>query len=215
MAKIFKMDKTKLAALATALTVAIPIGAEMTEADKKHYAPVSCDTHIFRPLGYRTPVSKPRYKLLGTKVVGKNIDTGTWAYMSRSNDWGIVTVIKEGVSFNGSVVKEITNRKVVMENGDIYEQRSVEFLGNEKGRARSYSKGTSSRTGSTESQVRQSSQSERTNSRTAQTSSGNGRRNATAAQRERWQERARQFESASAEDRLRMIEQFRARRGRR
>ena len=196
-------------------TMMMALHMEMTEADKKHYAPVSCDTHIFRPLGYRTPNNKPRYKLLGTKVVGKNVDTGTWAYMSRSNDWGIVTVIKEGVSFNGSVVKEITNRKVVMENGDIYEQRSVEFLENEKGRARSSSKGASIRTRSTESQVRQSGQSERTNSRTAQTSGRNGRRNATAAQRERWRERAKEFESASPEDRLRMIEQFRTRRGRR
>ena len=209
------MDKTKLAALATALTVAIPIGAEMTAADKKHYAPVFCDTHIFRPLGYRTPNNKPRYKLLGTKVVGKNVDTGTWAYMSRSNDWGIVTVIKEGVTFNGSIVKEITNRKVVMENGDIYEQKSVEFLGDEKRRTGRSSKESSSRAGITEDQVRQGGQPERTNSRAAQTSSRNGRRNATATQRERWQERARQFESASPEDRLRMIEQFRSRRSRR
>ena len=209
------MDKTKLVALTMALTVAPPLGAEMTAADKKHYAPVSCDTHIFRPLGYRTPNNKPRYKLLGTKVVGKNVDTGTWAYMSRSNDWGIVTVIKEGVSFNGSVVKEITNRKVVMENGDIYEQKSVEFLGDEKRRTGRSSKESSSRAGITEDQVRESGQSERTNSGAAQTSGRNGRRNASSSQRERWQERARQFESASPEDRLRMIEQFRTRRGRR
>ena len=198
-----------------ALTVAPPLGAEMTAADKKHYAPVSCDTHIFRPLGYRTPNNKPRYKLLGTKVVGKNVDTGTWAYMSRSNDWGVVTVIKEGVTFNGSIVKEITNRKVVMENGDIYEQKSVEFLGDEKRRTGRSSKESSSRAGITEDQVRESGQSERTNSGAAQTSGRNGRRNASSSQRERWQERARQFESASPEDRLRMIEQFRTRRGRR
>ena len=86
---------------------------------------------------------------------------------------------------------------------------------NEKGRARSSSKGASIRTRSTESQVRQSGQSERTNSRTAQTASRNGRRNASSAQRERWRERAKEFESASPEDRLRMIEQFRTRRGRR
>ena len=209
------MDKTKLVALTMALTVAPPLGAEMTAADKKHYAPVSCDTHIFRPLGYRTPNNKPRYKLLGTKVVGKNVDTGTWAYMSRSNDWGVVTVIIEGVTFNGSIVKEITNRKVVMENGDIYEQKSVEFLGDEKRRTGRSSKESSSRAGITEDQVRESGQSERTNSGAAQTSGRNGRRNASSSQRERWQERARQFESASPEDRLRMIEQFRTRRGRR
>ena len=209
------MDKTKLVALTMALTVAPPLGAEMTAADKKHYAPVSCDTHIFRPLGYRTPNNKPRYKLLGTIVVGKNVDTGTWAYMSRSNDWSIVTVIKEGVTFNGSIVKEITNRKVVMENGDIYEQKSVEFLGDEKRRTGRSSKESSSRAGITEDQVRESGQSERTNSGAAQTSGRNGRRNASSSQRERWRERAKEFESASPEDRLRMIEQFRTRRGRR
>ena len=196
-------------------TMLMALHMEMTEADKKHYAPVSCDTHLFRPLGYKTPNRTPRYKLIGTRVVGKDELTGTWAYMSRSNDWGVVTVIKEGVEFAGSIVKEITNRKVVMENGDVYEQKSVEFLGDEKGRTGRSTKRSSSRVGSTESQVRESSQPERTNSGAAQTSGRNGRRNASSSQRERWQERARQFESASPEDRLRMIEQFRTRRGRR
>ena len=196
-------------------TMLMALHMEMTEADKKHYAPVSCDTHLFRPLGYRTPNRTPRHKLIGTRVVGEDALTGTWAYMSRSNDWGVVTVIKEGVEFAGSIVKEITNRKVVMENGDIYEQKSVEFLGNEKRRTGRSSKESSGRAGITEDQVRQSGQPERTNSRAAQTSGRNGRRNASAAQRERWQERARQFESASPEEQLRMIEQFRSmRRGR-
>ena len=188
---------------------------EMTEADKKHYAPVSCDTHLFRPLGYRTPNNKPNYKLIGTRVVGKDALTGTWAYMSRSNDWGVVTVVKEGVEFAGSIVKEITNRKVVMENGDIYEQKSVEFLGNEKRGTGRSAKESSRRAGRSEGQVRESGQPERTNRGAAQTSGRNGRRNASSSQRERWQERARQFESASPEEQLRMIEQFRSmRRGR-
>ena len=189
---------------------------EMTEADKKHYAPVTCDTNLFRPLGYKTPDRTPKYKLLGTKVVGKDALTGTWAYMTRSNSparGGAITVIKEGVEFDGSVVTEITNRKVVLENGDIYEQQSVEFLGNEKGRTGRSGRETSSGTGSTESQVREGGQSERTNRGTAKASGRTGRRNASSAQRERWQERARQFESASPEDRLRMIEQFRSQRG--
>ena len=194
-------------------TMLFALHMEMTAADKKHYSPITRDEHLFRPLGYKTPDTKPRYKLLGTKVVGKDALTGTWAYMSRSNDWGVVTVIKEGVEFAGSTVKEITNRKVVMENGDVYEQRPVEFLGNEKGTARGSRRGASSGTGRTQDTVREGGQSERTNRRTAETSGRNGRRNASSAQRERWQERARQFEGASPEDRLRMIEQFRSQRG--
>ena len=196
-------------------TMLMALHMEMTEADKKHYAPVSCDTHLFRPLGYRTPNRTPRYKLIGTRVVGEDALTGTWAYMSRSNDWGVVTVVREGVEFAGSIVKEITNRKVVMENGDIYEQKSVEFLGNEKRGTGRSAKESSRRAGITESQVRESGQPERTNSRATQTSGRNGRRNASSSQRERWQERARQFEGASPEEQLRMIEQFRSmRRGR-
>ena len=101
----------------------------------------------------------------------------------------------------------------LLENGDIYEQKAVEFLGDEKGTTRGSSERTSSRAGRSQDTVRQSGQSERTNRRTAETSGRNGRRNASSAQRERWQERARQFESASPEERLRMIEQFRSQRG--
>jgi len=194
-------------------TMLFALHMEMTEADKKHYSPVTRDEHLFRPLGYKTPESLPKWKLLGTKVVGKDALTGTWAYMSRSNDWGVVTVIKEGVEFAGSTVKEITNRKVVMENGDVYEQRSVEFLGNEKGRARGVLREGSGGTERTENQVREGGQSERTNRGTAETSGRNGRRNASSAQRERWQKRAEEFEKASPEEQLRMIEQFRSQRG--
>ena len=197
-------------------TMLFALHMEMTEADKKHYSPVTAPGHLFRPLGWKAPDRTPKYKLLGTKVVGKDALTGTWAYMTRSSSpvrGGAITVIKEGVEFDGSVVTEITNRKVVLENGVIYEQQSVEFLGDEKGTARGSGRGTSSGTGRTQDTVREGGQSERTNRGTAETSGRNGRRNASSAQRERWQERARQFESASPEDRLRMIEQFRSQRG--
>ena len=196
-------------------TMLMALHMEMTEADKKHYAPVSSDTHLFRPLGYKSPDTELRYRLLGTKVVGDNVLDDTWAYMSRSNSWDVVTVIKEGVSFAGSVVKEITNRKVVMENGDVYEQRAVEFLGDAKGRSgRNNRRSTRGSTGS-EREAHEGGQSERGVDGSAETSVRNDTRTISPAQRERWRERARQFESASPEDRLRMIEQFRSmRRGR-
>ena len=200
-------------------TLLLALHMEMTELDEKHYAPIwSGGNHLFRELGWKRPNRTPSWKLLGTKVVGKDALTGTWAYMTRTSSpvrGGAITVIKEGVEFAGSIVTEITNRKVVLENGDIYEQQSVEFLGNEKGRTGRSGRETSSRTGSTQDTVREGGQSERTDRGTALTSGRNGRRNASSAQRERWQERARQFEGASSEDRLRMIEQFRSQRGNR
>ena len=200
-------------------TMLLALHMEMTELDEKHYAPIwSGGNHLFRELGWKRPKRTPSWKLLGTKVVGKDALTGTWAYMTRTSSpvrGGAITVIKEGVEFAGSIVTEITNRKVVLENGDIYEQQSVEFLGNEKGRTGRSGRETSSRAGSSQDTVREGGQSERTNRGAAQTSGRNGRRNASSAQRERWQERARQFEGASSEDRLRMIEQFRSQRGNR
>ena len=196
-------------------TMLMALHMEMTEADKKHYAPVSSDTHLFSPLGYKSPDTELRYRLLGTKVVGDNVLDDTWAYMSRSNSWDVVTVIKEGVSFAGSVVKEITNRKVVMENGDVYEQRAVEFLGNAKGRSGRNNRRSTRGSAGSEREAHEGGQSERGADGSAETSVRNDTRTISPAQRERWRERARQFESASPEDRLRMIEQFRSmRRGR-
>ena len=143
---------------------------------------------------------------------GDDAKTGTWAYMSQSNDWGVVTVIKEGVEFAGSIVKEITNRKVVMENGDVYEQHAVEFLGNAKGGSgRSNRRSARGSTGF-EAKTYEGGQSKRGADPSAKTSVRNDTRTISPAQRERWQERARQFESASPEEQLRMIEQFRNRR---
>ena len=196
-------------------TILAALHMEMTAADKKHYAPISCDTHLFRPLGYKTPDNLPKWKLLGTKVVGNNTLDDTWAYMSTANSWGVVTVIKEGVSFAGSVVKEITNRRVVMENGDVYEQHAVEFLGNAKGGSgRNNRRSARGSTGS-EAKTYEGGQSKRGADGSAKTSVRNDTRTISPAQRERWQERARLFEGASPEEQLRMIEQFRSmRRGR-
>jgi|TARA_Y100000310_G_C20692209_1_gene823075 hypothetical protein len=198
-----------------ALTLAMSVGtsAEMTEADKKHYSPVVSEGHLFRPLGWKAPDLTPRYNLLGTKVVGKDAETGTWAYMSRSNDWGVVTVIKEGVEFAGSVVTEITNRKVVMENGDVYRQSAVEFLDNKSNKRKSNAPRSESKNDGTVGSSRRSQQNtaqrtERMSRRQSGRSRGRGQGNA------RWQEQIERFQSASPDERSRMIEQFRSQRGR-
>jgi len=151
--------------------------------------------------------------LLGTKVVGKDAETGTWAYMSRSNDWGVVTVNKEGVEFAGSVVTEITNRKVVMENGDVYRQSAVEFLDNKSNKRKSNAPRSESKNDGTVGSSRRSQQNtaqrtERMSRRQGGRSRGRGQGNA------RWQEQIEKFQSASPDERSRMIEQFRSQRGR-
>ena len=201
----------KLVALTLAMTVgtnaasAQLIGAtssEMTESDEKHY---SCiwDANLFRPLGWKKPDLTPRYKLLGTKVVGKDAETGTWAYMSRSNDWGVVTVIKEGVEFAGSVVTEITNRKVVMENGDVYRQSAVEFLDNPTNKRKSNSSKSQSSTNGTVRSSRRGQQESTGSTERMSRRQGRGQGNA------RWQEQVQRFQSASPDERSRMMDSFR------
>lgn len=193
----------KLVALTLAMTVGTnAASAEMTESDEKHYECI-WDANLFRPLGWKKPDLTPRYKLLGTKVVGKDAETGTWAYMSRSNDWGIVTVIKEGVEFAGSVVTEITNRKVVMENGNVYRQSAVEFLDNPTNKRKSNSSGSQSSTnGSVESSRRGQQESTGSTERMSRRQ-GRGQGNA------RWQEQIQRFQSASPDERSRMMDSFR------
>ncbi len=193
----------KLVALTLAMTVGTnAASAEMTESDEKHY---SCiwDANLFRPLGWKKPDLTPRYKLLGTKVVGKDAETGTWAYMSRSNDWGLVTVIKEGVEFAGSVVTEITNRKVVMENGDVYRQSAVEFLDNPTNKRKSNSSGSQSSTNGTVRSSRRGQQESTGSTERMSRRQGRGQGNA------RWQEQVQRFQSASPDERSRMMDSFR------
>ena len=194
---------------------------EMTEADEKHYAPIMTSGHLFRPLGWKAPDRTPRYKLLGTKVVGKDALTGTWAYMTRSNSpvrGGAITVIKEGVEFAGSVVIEITNRKVVMENGDTYEQPAIEFLDRPSNKrksnaAKSQSSANDSAGSTRGSQSEASDGTERMSGRNRRTS--RGQRGSRGQGNSRWRGQMERVQTAGPEERSRMIEQFRQQRGNR
>ena len=182
---------------------------------KSHYSIVSDRGHLFRPLGWTAPSNKSRYKLLGTKVVGDDAETGTWAYMSTSNDWGVVTVIKEGVRFDGSVVKEITTRKVLLENGETYELGAVAFISPEgaEGRATRRNRNSKGQANRSSREISEGSQSQRKVDGSAKKTGRAQRRSASASQRQRWQGRIEAFQKATPEEQVRMIQQFR--RGRR
>ena len=182
---------------------------------KSHYSIVSSRSHLFKPLGWTAPSNKSRYKLLGTKVVGDDVETGTWAYMSRDNNWSIVTVIKEGVSFDGSVVKEITARKVLLENGETYELGAVAFISPEgaEGRATRRNRVSKGQANRSSREISEGGQSQRKVDGSAEKTGRAQRRSTSASQRQRWQERIKAFQKATPEEQVRMIQQFR--RGRR
>ena len=166
-------------------------------SDFSHYEVVCHEGHLFRPLGWEAPQKKSRYKLVGTRI---SEDGTGWAYVSLDGNRYVVNALRVGNSFDGSVVKEITVRKMVMENGDIYELPATEFLSRtDKGNKRSSVRSTE--TVRSESQV--SKREGRTRRRTAR-NTGRNRENL----RQRWES----FQSATPEERERMIEEFRKRR---
>ena len=169
-------------------------------SDESHYDVISRPGHLFCPLGWEAPQKKSRYKLVGTRI---SEDGTGWAYVSLDGNRYVVNALRVGNSFDGSVVKEITVRKMVMENGDIYELPATEFLSRtDKGSKRSKGRGSTSVQGDTSSGKREQRVETRTPRRPRR-----GRENL----RQRWEA----FQSATPEERDRMIKEFRQeRRGR-
>ena len=152
--------------------------------------------NIFRPLGWVRPTEKPKYKLIGTKV---NHDGTSLAFVS-DNNYINISALRVGDSLNGNLVEVITTRKVIMKNGDIYELPATEFLTRtDKGNKRSSDRGAT--TVRPKSQV---SKREGTTRRRTAKNTGRSRENI----RQRWEA----FQSASPEERERMIKEFRNRR---
>ena len=179
-------------------------------SDYSHYRIISRD-NLFRPLGWTRPIKERRYKLIGTKID----DDGTgWAYMSTSGSRDVMTVFRVGSQIEGVSIKEIASRKVVMENGEFYEQKSVEFLGDEKGRSGRSNPRSGRGSSDSEGKVSESDRPKRRANGTARTSGRNFQRSVSEAQRQEWREARKKFENASSEERLRMIEEFRKNRER-
>ena len=169
-------------------------------SDESHYDVISRPGHLFCPLGWESPQKKSRYKLVGTRI---SEDGTGWAYVSLDGNRYVVNALRVGNSFDGGVVKEITVRKMVMENGDIYELPATEFLSRtDKGNKRS-----SIRSSTT---VRPESQVSKREGRTRRQTS-----NRTGRSRENLRQRWESFQSATPEERERMIKEFRQGRRRR
>ena len=166
-------------------------------SDFSHYEVVCHEGHLFRPLGWEAPQKKSRYKLVGTRI---SEDGTGWAYVSLDGNRYVVNALRVGNDFDESVIKEITVRKVVMENGDVYELPATEFLSRtDKGNNRASVRGST--TVRSEPQV-----SKREGRIRRRTTKNTGRSRETV--RKGWEA----FQSASPEERERMIKEFRNRR---
>tara|TARA_Y100000588_G_C14244832_1_gene921001 strand:- start:1940 stop:2509 length:570 start_codon:yes stop_codon:yes gene_type:complete len=181
------------------LMVAISLTASSQVTDDISFYEIIVKGSLFRPLGWTEPNKKPKYKLIGTRV---NDDGSAWAYMSLDGNRYVINALRVGNNIDGTTVKEITTRKVVMENGDIYELPATEFLT----RTDKRDKRSSIRSSTT---VRSESQVSKREGRTRRQTS-----NRTGRSRENLRKRWESFQSATPEERERMIKEFRQGRGR-
>ena len=178
--------------MALAMATSLSVSAQV--ADDISFYDIIVKGSLFRPLGWVEPNEKPKYKLIGTRV---NDDGSAWAYMSLDGNRYIINALRVGNEIDGTVVKDITTRKVVMENGDIYELPATEFLTrSDKGNKRSSDRGTTT--------VRSEPQVSKREGRTRRKTTNSSGRSRESI-RQRWEA----FQSASPEERERMIKEFR------
>ena len=176
---------------------------QVIDSGPEHYSVIS--THnLFRPFGWTSPVDAPKWRLIG--IVNDK------AYFVSVKSFRISVLSRGGTLGNNKVI-QISDRKVTLEGGDVYTTKSVEFLGNEKGRSRRSSRGSTRRGGGSEGKVSEGDRSKRRVNASTRTTGRNFQRPVSEAQRQKWREARKKFENASSEERLRMIEKYMDRRG--
>ena len=176
---------------------------QVIDSGPEHYSVIS--THnLFRPLGWTSPVDAPKWRLIGI--------ANDKAYFVSVKSFRISVLSRGGTLGNNKVI-QISDRKVTLEGGDVYTTKSVEFLGNEKGRSRRSSRGSTRRGGGSEGKVSEGDRSKRRVNASTRTTGRNFQRSVSETQRQEWREARKKFQNASSEERLRMIEKYMDRRG--
>ena len=175
------------------------------------YYQIIAENNLFRPLGWKKPDLSPKYQLVLTKVVEDR--SKSVAYFTRTDRRsGGITIVKEGVTFNGGIVGEIKHHEVLMDSGTNYETTRIAFLDTSvNGRKSTSARRTGSATTgkSTGESTQQSTDGTTGQARRSQ------RRSTSSTSGEGWETQVSRFQSASPEERSRMIEQFRQQRGNR
>ncbi len=161
------------------------------------------DNNIFRPLGWRPPNKEPEYAFVGTSVEKNGRKSEAYVQERRSNKFYIATI---GDKVGDAVVKEIKEKEIILD-------KDGETITLRRGNMQFLRAGGSSRSASRSSDDRN----ENNNNNSSRDREAEARAKAEAkmkAEREKMaMEMRRKFESASREQRERMMRAFRERGG--
>lgn len=166
---------------------------------------VIIDNSLFRPLGWKPPNKEPQYSFISTKV-DTNGTKKSEAYVleKRSNRLYNGNI---GDEVGGAIIKEIKEKEIILDkDGETITLRleNLQFLSTGDSRR------GNSRENRNESEDNKEANEERNNNRDREASERERIRSEMAA---RASEMRRRFQSASSEERMRMIQQFRERGG--
>ena len=169
------------------------------------YYKIITTNNLFRPLGWKAPDLTPKYELIGTWI---SVNTKTRVAYVRNIRTNQINRLGIGDTINGSVINNIKQNEIQMNEGKKYESPTMQFLNFSTGRrSPKRSSSGSSRSKTNTNQTTKEEEKQTTTSRTTRRSGRTGGTN--------WESQVKRFQNASPEDRQQMIEQFRSMRGNR
>ena len=175
----------------------------ISSADDIEYYDVISEYNLFRPLGWKPPNLKPRFELLGT-IVGEGFARAYFKNIRNSR----IVIVSVGDRLDSDVIKEISSKTIKMESGKEYEGKGLQFL-------RVPSSRNKRKTGRVSSGNSESKKNDATVTENVESSSVSSRRRGSRRRSggQNWRDRISRFQSASPEERERMIKEFREQRG--
>ena len=180
---------------------------ESSSRNSEDYYSVIVNNNIFRPLGWKPPNKEPEYAFVGTRVT-EDVSTSVGYVLERRSK--MFHTVGVGDKIGDTVVTEIKDKKIILDkNGETITLRAgnLQFLKIGGSRRGGESRGNDDNRDNNE--ERNDSAERRNNNR--------NEREAAEQRRHEWERRAqdmrRRFESASREDRERMMREFRERGG--
>lgn len=166
---------------------------------------VIIDNSLFRPLGWKPPNKEPEYSFIWTTVdINDTKKSEASVLEKRSNRLYTGSV---GDEVGGAIIKEIKEKEIILDkDGETITLRvgNLQFL----------SKGGSSRGSSRENRNESEENKEANEERNNRNREASERERNRREMEARASEMRRRFQSASSEERMRMIQQFRERGGR-
>jgi hypothetical protein len=175
---------------------------DSTQSDIAYYQVIT-DNNLFRPLGWTKPDLTPKFELIGT-IVGEDFARAYVKNIGRNR----LLVVSAGDSLGDDVVDKITNENVIMKSGKSYVGNGLSFLSSGSNKR----KRTVARSQQTSNDTTRTTRTSKSGS-TESTERVQGR--SRGQERSQWEGQVQRFQTATPEERSRMIEEFRSMRGNR